>query len=322
MYAYTKSGSSWALSRTIALNHGGVGIGIGVAANASGLGISADGRTLVVVNNYNESISVVDTASGLVRYEHDLRPYFPGNEGVSGGVGGTFPFAVVVKGNGTAYVSSDRDREVVVIDISSPTAGRLVKRIRLDGNGLGMTLNRSGSRLFVAEDNADEVAVIETGSNKVIAKIDARAPEGVLSGDHDEQRAALHRRRDLRRDAGAGRPDPLRGECRRQLDRRDSAGRRRALVPGARSHPHRLRTSRHHLQQGRRDDVHHQWQERHRAQSRPPGQQHAGHHVLHLSRRQHRGSRCRPGVERVSVPDRARVTGERARSPALAAGCS
>ncbi len=189
VYAYTKSGSSWALSRTIPLNHGGVGIGVGVAANASGLGISADGRTLVVVNNYNESISVVDTASGLVRYEHDLRPYFPGNEGVSGGVGGTFPFAVVVKGNRTAYVSSDRDREVVVIDISSPAAGRLVKRIHLDGNGLGMTLNRSGSRLFVAEDNADEVAVIETGSNKVIAKIDARAPEGVLSGGHDDQRA-------------------------------------------------------------------------------------------------------------------------------------
>ena len=190
VYAYTKSGTSWALSRTIALNHGGVGVGVGVAANASGLGISADGRTLVVVNNYNESISVVDTASGVVRYEHDLRPYFPGNEGVSGGVGGTFPFAVVVKGNGTAYVSSDRDREVVVIDISSPTAGRLVKRIHLDGNGLGMTLNRSGSKLFVAEDNADQVAVIETGSNKVLAKIDARAPEGVLSGDdhgHDER---------------------------------------------------------------------------------------------------------------------------------------
>ena len=185
VYAYTKSGTSWALSRTIALNHGGVGVGVGVAANASGLGISADGRTLVVVNNYNESISVVDTASGVVRYEHDLRPYFAGNEGVSGGVGGTFPFAVAVKGNGTAYVSSDRDREVVVIDISSPTAGRLVKRIHLDGNGLGLTLNRSGSRLFVAEDNADQVAVIETSSNKVLAKIDARAPEGLLSGDDD-----------------------------------------------------------------------------------------------------------------------------------------
>ena len=146
-------------------------------------------------------------------------------------MGGTFPFAVVVKGNGTAYVSSDRDREVVVIDISSPTAGRLVKRIHLEGNGLGMTLNRSGSKLFVAEDNADQVAVIETGSNKVIAKIDARAPEGLLSGARrprstdDRAPSPLHRRRHVRGDVGAGRPDPLRGQFGRELHRRDSARR-------------------------------------------------------------------------------------------------
>ena len=63
---------------------------------------------------------MIDTATRTVRYEHDLRPFFVGNEGTEGGPGGTFPFAVVVKGNDTAYVSSDRDREVVVIDMSSP----------------------------------------------------------------------------------------------------------------------------------------------------------------------------------------------------------
>ncbi len=159
VYVYAKTGNAWALSKKIGLGHSR-GIGVGVAPNASGLGISADGATLVVANNYNESISVIDTATGTVRYEHDLRPFFANNEGISGGVGGTFPFAVVVKGNGTAYVSSDRDREVVVIDISSATAGRLVKRIKLDGNGMGMALDAGGSKLFVAEDNADQVAVI------------------------------------------------------------------------------------------------------------------------------------------------------------------
>jgi YVTN family beta-propeller protein len=186
VYAYAKSGGSWSLTRTIKLGHGGKGVGIGVSPNASGLGISADGRTLVVANNYNDSISMVDTASGAVRYEHDLRPYFEGNEGTSGGVGGTFPFAVVVKGDGTAYVSSDRDREVIVIDISSATAGRLVKRIKLDGNALGMTLDAAGSRLYVAQDNADQVAVIDTARNAVVAKIDARAPAGMLPGFQEE----------------------------------------------------------------------------------------------------------------------------------------
>ena len=101
------------------------GVGLGVQPNASGMGISADGKTLVVANNYNDSISVIDTATRTVRYEHDLRPFFANNEGRNGAAGGTFPFAVVVKGQrqGTAYVSSDRDREVVVVDISSADRG-------------------------------------------------------------------------------------------------------------------------------------------------------------------------------------------------------
>jgi YVTN family beta-propeller protein len=182
VYVYTRNGASWALTRTLPLGHLGKGVGISVSPNASGLGVSADGRTLVVANNYNDSVSVIDTATGGVRYDHDLRPFFAANEGVGGGVGGTFPFAVVVKGNRTAYVSSDRNREVDVIDISAATAGRLVKRIQLDGNALGMTLDASASRLFVAQDNADQVAVIDTATNAVVAKIDARAPPGLLAG--------------------------------------------------------------------------------------------------------------------------------------------
>jgi YVTN family beta-propeller protein len=184
VYAYTKSSEAWSLAATLPLGHANKGVGIGVSPNAGGLGISADGKTLVVANNYNDSISVIDTTTGTVRYEHDLRPYSAANEGVSGGVGGTFPFAVVVKGTGTAYVSSDRNREVIVVDISSPTAGKLVKRISLDGNALGMTLDAAGTRLYVAEDNADQVAVIDTASNAVVAKIDARAPHGLLPPGH------------------------------------------------------------------------------------------------------------------------------------------
>ncbi len=186
VYVYNKSGAALAPAGMIALGHssthGNAGIGLGVQPNASGLGLSADGATLVVANNYNDSISVIDTATRKVRYEHDLRPFFVNNEGAGGVAGGTFPFAVAVKGNGTAYVSSDRDREVVVVDVSSAAAGRLVTRIKLDGNALGMTLNKAQTRLYVAQDNADEVAVIDTATNTVIDRIDARAPAGMLQG--------------------------------------------------------------------------------------------------------------------------------------------
>src|SRR6202022_5054660 len=104
VYVYTKTANTWSRTATISLGHAGKGVGVGVGPNASGLGISADGATLVVANNYNDSISVVDTATGAVRYEHDLRPFYANNEGTSGGVGGTFPFGGVVKGNRPDYV--------------------------------------------------------------------------------------------------------------------------------------------------------------------------------------------------------------------------
>src|SRR5262249_3714888 len=50
VYAYSKSGGSWAQIAKVDLKHGksgGLGL-FGVSPNASGLGISADGKTLVV----------------------------------------------------------------------------------------------------------------------------------------------------------------------------------------------------------------------------------------------------------------------------------
>ena len=179
VYVYTKSGDSFAVpGSTISLGHAPngcvsdaadrTGLGLSVEPNVAGLAISADGGTLVAANNYNDSISVIDTASGKVRYEYDLRP-------LNGTKGGTFPYAVVLHGS-VAYVGCDRDREVVAVNVASPTAGSLVTRIPLDGNPNGMTLSGDGSKLFVAQDNQDQVAVIDTTTNKIVQKIDTRGP--------------------------------------------------------------------------------------------------------------------------------------------------
>src|SRR6185295_13976079 len=53
-------------------------------------------------------------------------------------------------------------------------------------------LDASGSRLFVAQDNADQVAVIRTVDDTVVAKIDARAPAGVLPDASSAQCDAAH----------------------------------------------------------------------------------------------------------------------------------
>ena len=178
VYAYTNNGGTFALSAKILLGHAAngcvsnaanqTGLGLSVEPNVAGLAISADGSTLVAANNYNDSISVINTATGTVKYEYDLRP-FATSGAAAGTKGGTFPFAVVLDGN-VAYVGADRDREVVAVNIAG--SGSLVARIELDGNPNGMTLSADGSRLFVAQDNQDQVAVINTASNTIIHRID------------------------------------------------------------------------------------------------------------------------------------------------------
>jgi YVTN family beta-propeller protein len=184
VYVYSSSGGSLALSNKISLGHAPngcvsnaanrTGLGLGVEPNVAGLAISADGKTLVAVNNYNDSISVIDTATGTIRYEYDLRP-FATSGAAAGTKGGTFPYSVVLNGS-IAYVGADRDREVVAVNVSNPNSGSLVARIQLDGNPNGMTLSADGSTLYVAQDNQDQVAVIDTASNTITHKIDTRGP--------------------------------------------------------------------------------------------------------------------------------------------------
>jgi YVTN family beta-propeller protein len=147
--------------------HRGAGTSI-----AGGLGISGDGKTIVVANLYNDSLSIVDATTLQVRGEVDLRP----GHGVAGG---EYPFWAVVKGNETAFVSSLRDREIVVVDL--PGKPRVTARIKVEGNPNKMLLNRDQSLLFVACDNSDQVDVIDTKSHKVVESISTVGPENVVA---------------------------------------------------------------------------------------------------------------------------------------------
>jgi len=147
------------------------GIGRLQGPMAQGVAVSADGNRAVVANRYNASITVVDLIGGPKLSDIDLRP------GTAGTPGGEYPDAVSIVGNQTAYVSSERDREIVVVNLTNAT---VIKRIAVNGNPNKMILNRNQSRLFVAVDNADVVAVIDTASNTVVDTIPTVAPEGVL----------------------------------------------------------------------------------------------------------------------------------------------
>ena len=153
---------------------------VGVYPCAAGIGISSDGQTLVVANYYNDSISVftgglnhwspvpgpVASIAGL-----DLRPgkNDPSKVGIPGG---EYPYWVVVKGNGssaTAYVSSIRDREIVVATLGAAPA--VLTRIAVKGQPNKMTLNAAQTLLYVADDQSDTVEVIDTTKNVILESI-------------------------------------------------------------------------------------------------------------------------------------------------------
>ncbi|MBV8969777.1 MAG: phosphoesterase, partial [Verrucomicrobia bacterium] len=179
IYTYTLQGGQWAQSGApIKLGHTTTN---GLTPTflppvAGGLDISQDGKTLVVTNIYNDSITIVDLTSGKVVSDFDLRPgkIDPSQKGVPGG---EYPFWVVVKGNTTAYVGSLRDREVDVVDFSTATAPKLVTRIAVAGNPLKMVLNKAQTFLYVTEDNSDLVDIIDATNNVLFQSVIASAPD-------------------------------------------------------------------------------------------------------------------------------------------------
>ena len=178
---WAESGTPIKLGHTIVLNGQTVGNGVALFPGdlpgvTGGIDITRDGKTLVVTNYSNESISFIDVATRTVVKELDLRPG-KNNSADSGVAGGEYPFWVSVKGNNTAYVSSARDREVVVVDFTTVTAPKIVTRIEVAGNPLKTILDKTQSYLYVTEDNSDLVDIISTSNNELFQSVIASAPD-------------------------------------------------------------------------------------------------------------------------------------------------
>ncbi|MDD2876665.1 MAG: bifunctional YncE family protein/alkaline phosphatase family protein [Acidiphilium sp.] len=156
------------------INQGGNGLE--VPPMAAGLAVTADGKTLVAANFYNDSVSTINLATGAVT-EVPLRPGII-NAAQNGVPGGEYPYWVTIKGSNTAYVSSERDREIDVVQLgSNPT---VTDRIKLPGNPNRMVLSKNGVYLYVACDNEELVAVIATASGKVVDTIHTTAPSSMI----------------------------------------------------------------------------------------------------------------------------------------------
>ncbi len=145
----------------------------------AGIAVNQSGTVAIVANFFNDSISQVDLKARTKTAELELRPGAIDTT-KAGVAGGEYPYWVAIKGDTKAYVSSQRDREIVVVQLGGTPA--VLARIPVTGQPNRMVMNAAQSRLFIAVDNSDLVATVDTSTDHVIASFKIVAPANLLEG--------------------------------------------------------------------------------------------------------------------------------------------
>jgi YVTN family beta-propeller protein len=151
-------------------------VGGKTSAVAAGLALSADGKTLAVVNMQSDSVSLVDTATRHVSRE--IRFFAPGQQAAVG----ELPYWAAIRSNSSgafarAYVSSQRDGQVLSVG-----ADGTFNVITVGGEPNRMVLSANQRFLYVSNGDLDEIEVIDTGSESVVRKISMLRPRDRLLG--------------------------------------------------------------------------------------------------------------------------------------------
>jgi YVTN family beta-propeller protein len=155
------------------------GHGLEVKPMVAGLAVNASGTRVLVANFANDSVSVLDLAQRAVVAEVDLRPG-KADPAQPGGAGGEYPFWIAFQADSKAYVSSQRDREVVVLDLQPPIP-RVQGRITVGSQPNKLLLNRAQTRVYVANGTSDTVSVIDTSTDRVLEEINTTAPVALFA---------------------------------------------------------------------------------------------------------------------------------------------
>ena len=186
-----QAGGTWAeVGSPIKLGHStAIALAPGlIPPSTGGLAVTADGSRIVITNFYNDSITIVDVASRSIVKELDLRPGKV-DSAKAGVPGGEYPFWVAIKGNDTVYVSSIRDRQIVIASLGANPA--VVKYIPVSGSPNKLILNKAETLLFAAADFTDTVDVLDTTTDKVVETISTTAPQGWISEKTREFRGSI-----------------------------------------------------------------------------------------------------------------------------------
>jgi DNA-binding beta-propeller fold protein YncE len=165
-------------ARSFPLGHA-AGLGVQVKPEAAGLAVSPDGRWLLAANLQNDSVSLVDLASGKVAAERDLRPgkIDPAHHGQPGG---GYPRAIAWTGPRKAFVTSERDREVIALSVGDKGLA-VTHRVRTKGQPTAL-LAAPGGRLYAALGNTDSVVAIDAATGQIVDRTPTVATAALMAG--------------------------------------------------------------------------------------------------------------------------------------------
>ena len=125
--------------------------------------LKATGPYAYITSYYNNTVSVIDTATNKVTATVNV---------------GSNPFGVAVSPDGTkAYVTNGGSNTVSVIDTATNT---VTATVNVGKWPYGIAVSPVGTRVYVANENSNNVSVIDTATNKVTATVHVgRYPSGV-----------------------------------------------------------------------------------------------------------------------------------------------
>src|SRR5271168_4186665 len=153
------------------------------------VGLSGGEERLLVANNNSDEAVLLNTRDGKIVYRFDLSTMKR--------IPASLPYTTVMTKDGKrGFVSLWNASSVAELDLVN---GRVLRIIPLrtpesplagGSHPTALLLNRDNSRLFVALTNRDEIAVLNTGSGKVVSYFSTKLP-GQKYGGSDPEYLAL-----------------------------------------------------------------------------------------------------------------------------------
>jgi YVTN family beta-propeller protein len=141
-------------------------------------GLALDGRgRLYVSNNASADDDPYKLTASVAIYDTATRAEL-GRFAFKDSYGGTsnFPFGIAVKSDGSkAYVASERDDAVYVLDTRDPAGVRMAAKVSTGAHPVCVLLSKDERRLYVSNSLSDTVCALDTSSDRVVGTVLVRA---------------------------------------------------------------------------------------------------------------------------------------------------